>query len=147
MARYFIKTSFGFFILGLFSGLYIYGAKVFGWTLPYTLIQAHLHILLMGGMFLMILGVGVWFFPRARKDDKRYNPAVIKASYWVYTASTLIRFAAEIFQGLYPRGLADSLGFWSSVLQVMAASSIIYSIWGRIRPVGSQIREARGEKF
>ncbi len=147
MARYFIKTSFTFFILGLISGLYIYGAKIFGWTLPYTLIQAHLHILLMGGMFLMILGVGVWFFPRARKDDKKYNPAMIKASYWVYTGSTLLRFVAEIFQGLYPRGAADIIGLGCSVLQVMAAISIIYSIWGRIRPVGSQIREARGEKF
>ena len=146
-ARYFIKTAFGFFILGLVSGLYIYGAKVFGWSLPFTLIQAHLHVLLMGGMFLMILGVCIWFFPRAKKDDKKYNPDIIKASYWVYTGSTLLRFVAEVFQGLQPRGIADAIGFWSSALQVLAAGTIIYSIWGRIRPVGSQIREGRGEKF
>ena len=146
-ARYFIKTAFGFFILGLLSGLYIYGAKLFGWILPYTLIQAHLHVLLMGGVFLMILGVGVWFFPRARKDDKKYNPDIVKFSYWLFTGSTLIRFIAEIFQGLQSQGWMDLIGFGSSAIQVLAAITIIYSIWGRIRPVGSQIRERRGEKF
>ncbi|MCF6238205.1 MAG: hypothetical protein L3J79_05220 [Candidatus Marinimicrobia bacterium] len=146
-ARYFIKTSFAFFILGLVSGLYIYGAKIYGWDLPYTLIQAHFHVLLMGGVFMMILGVGVWFFPRASKDDKKYNPDVVRASFWVYSSATLVRFVVEIFQGMYVRGIADSIGFWSSVFQVFAAVLIIYSIWGRIRPVGSQIREQRGEKF
>jgi len=146
-ARYFIKTSFAFFILGLVSGLYIYGAKIFGWPLPYSLIQAHFHLLLMGGVFMMILGVGVWFFPRAKKDDKKYNPDIVRTSYYLFTLSTFGRFIVEIYQGLTVGGIADALGFWFSTLQILAAATIIYSIWGRIRPVGSQIREKRGEKF
>ena len=146
-ARYFVKTSFAFFILGLISGLYIYGAKSFGWILPYTLIQAHLHVLFMGGIVMMILGVGVWFFPRAKKDDKKYKPDVIRFSFYILTLFTIIRFVAEIFQGITPSGMADLIGFWSSTAQVLAVIAIIYSIWGRIRPVGSQIREKRGEKF
>lgn len=145
--RYFIKTSFAFFILGMLSGLYIYAAGVFGWPMPFNLIQAHTHVLLMGGMFMMILGVATWFFPRPTKDDKKYNPEVIRAGYWIFTFSTLFRFVAEVFQGFYPRGLADSFGFWSACLQIMAAVAIIYSIWGRIRPTGSKLREERGEKF
>lgn len=146
-ARYFVKTSFAFFIIGLISGLYIYGAKLFEWTLSYTLIQAHLHILFMGGIVMMILGVGVWFFPRAKKDDKKYSPAVVLASYYVFTVSTMLRFVAEIFQGLSSSGFADFIGFWCSAAQTMSVITIIYSIWGRIRPVGSQIREQKGEKF
>lgn len=146
-ARYFIKTAFGFFILGLLSGLYIYGAKSFGWTLPFTLIQAHLHVLFMGGIVMMILGVGVWFFPRAKKDDNKYNPDVVRSSYFILTISTIVRFVAEIFQGLSASRTADLVGFWSSAAQVLAVITIIYSIWGRIRPVGSQIREQKGEKF
>jgi len=146
-ARYFIKTAFAFFILGLLSGLYIYGARAFGWSIPFTLIQAHTHILLMGGVFMMILGVAVWFFPRAKKDDKRYNPDVIRISYYVFTLATLVRFVAEILQGFYPQGWASQMGFWCSVLQVVASITLVYSLWGRIRPVGSQIREKQGEKF
>lgn len=146
-ARYFVKTSFAFFILGLLSGLYIYGSRVFGWILPFTLIQAHSHLLLMGGMFMMILGVAVWFFPRPKKDEKRYDPQTVRAAYWIYTLSTLLRFIVEVLQGVYPQSLAADIGFWSSVMQIIAAILIIYNLWGRIRPVGSQIRELRGEKF
>ena len=96
---------------------------------------------------MMILGVAVWFFPRPKKDDKKYNPDLVKGSYWVFTGSTLIRFVAEIFHGIYPQGIAGELGFLCSLLQVLSAIMIIYSIWGRIRPVGSQIREQKGEKF
>lgn len=146
-ARYFIKTAFGFFVLGLLSGLYIYGARAFGWSMPYTLVQAHTHILLMGGVFMMILGVAVWFFPRAKKNDVRYDPDVIRLGYYVFTAATLIRFLAEIRLGYYPQGWASQVGFWCAVLQVLASIILVYSLWGRIRPVGSQIREERGEKF
>jgi len=145
--RYFIKTSFAFFILGMVSGLYIYGARVFGWSLPATMVQAHTHVLLMGGMLMMILGVAVWFFPRAEKDDKKYNPDLVWFSYIAYSGATLIRFVAEIFQAYYYEGIAKDIGFWSAVIQLISFVGIVYSIWGRIRPVGSQIRESRGEKF
>jgi uncharacterized protein involved in response to NO len=146
-ARYFVKTSLLFFILGMLSGLYLYGAGIFGWSVPYTLIQAHSHLLLMGGMVMMILGVAVWFFPRAPKNDPYYDPDRIRFSYWLLTLVTLLRFVAEILQGIFPRGIWDNIGFWSSALQILAVILIVYSIWGRIRPVGSQIRESRGEKF
>ncbi len=146
-ARYFIKTAFGFFVLGLLSGLYMYGARAFGWSMPFTMIQAHTHVLLMGGVFMMILGVAVWFFPRAKKDDTSYNPTIIRVSYYVFTFATLLRFIVEVLQGFYPQSVATQAGFWCSVLQVVASIVLVYSLWGRIRPVGSQIREKRGEKF
>ena len=83
-ARIFIKTAFGFFIVGILSGLYLYGAQIFDWRLPYTLRSAHSHLLLMGGVYLMILGVAVWFFPRPQKEDKKYNPTRISWFYWIF---------------------------------------------------------------
>lgn len=58
-ARVFIKTALSFFIAGILSGLYLYGAKIFNWRIPFTLGGAHSHLLLMGGVYLMILGVAV----------------------------------------------------------------------------------------
>ncbi len=96
---------------------------------------------------MMILDVAVWFFPRAKKDDKHYNPDIIRISYYLFSLSTLLRFIVEILQGYYPQSPATQVGFWCSVLQVIASIVLVYSLWGRIRPVGSQIREQRGEKF
>jgi len=146
-ARYFIKTAFGFFIIGLISGLYMYAARTFGFSYPFTLVQAHTHILLMGGVFMMILGVSVWFFPRARKDDKRYDPRLVSLAYWGFTAGTIIRFVSEIWSGVEPQSPAQLMGFWSSMVQVSASLILMYTLWGRIRAVGSQLREQKGEKF
>lgn len=146
-ARYFIKTAFFFFILGLLAGLYLYAAQVFGWLAPPTLVVAHTHVLLMGGMLMMILGVAVWFFPRPTKDDTKYKPRVILWLYWLFTASTLLRFGAEVISGFPGYQGLRMAGFIMSVLQVGATVGLVYSIWGRIRPVGSQLREKKGEAF
>jgi len=145
--RYFIKTSFIFFIIGFLSGIYMYGAKTFGWPFPVTLVTAHTHVLLVGGMMMMILGVAVWFFPRPTKEDTRYDPERIQKFYWLFTISTFGRFLFEIGSGAWHQRWIDITAFSLAGLQVIGMIGLIYSLWGRIRPVGSQIRENRGEKF
>ncbi|MCH7575881.1 MAG: hypothetical protein IIA59_12265 [Candidatus Marinimicrobia bacterium] len=146
-ARYFIKTAFLFFALGLFTGLYMYGAKVFGWVIPVTLVSAHTHVILMGGMLLMILGVATWFFPRPPKDDTRYNPRAVLLFYWSFTLSTLTRFIVEVWMGVSGDFAMLPLGFFVAGVQVLSTIGLIFLLWSRIRPVGSQLREAKGEKF
>lgn len=145
--RYFIKTSFAFFILGFLSGLYLYAAKIFGWPFPATLITAHTHIILVGGMMMMILGVAVWFFPRPGKEDVKYDPDRVWKFYWIFSISTAGRFLLEIAMGIWSRHGLEVIGFAFSALQVVGMIGLIYSLWDRVRPVGSQIREEAGQKF
>ena len=71
--RYFIKTSLTFLAIGILTGLYMSFAKyVFSqndrfWQIGYTqeLISAHTHLILVGSIMMMIMGVALWFFPRA----------------------------------------------------------------------------------
>ncbi|MCF7796907.1 MAG: DUF2871 family protein [Lentisphaeria bacterium] len=147
MVRYFIKTSFVFFILGFLTGLYMYGAKTFGWPYPVTLVTVHTHVLLVGGMMMMILGVAVWFFPRPTKEDTKYDPDRVQKFYWIFTISTLGRFVFEIFMGIWQDDWVRVTAFALSALQVIGMIGLIYSVWDRVRPVGSQIREKKGEKF
>lgn len=146
-ARYYIKTAFGFFILGILAGLYLYSAMIFGWFIPSTLISAHTHVILMGGMLMMILGVAIWFFPRPQKDDSQYNPTAITILYWLFTTSTLFRFLVEVLAGIPNYDHFMTLAFIFAIIQVIATIGLIYSIWGRIRPVGSQLREKKGQRF
>jgi heme/copper-type cytochrome/quinol oxidase subunit 1 len=146
-ARYYIKTAFGFFIVGILAGLYLYGATIFGWYIPPTLISAHTHVILMGGMLMMILGVAIWFFPRAPKEDRAYNPMAISVLYWLFTISTLLRFVVEVLAGFPGSNHLRTLAFFIAIVQVGATVGLIYSIWGRIRPVGSQLREEKGQRF
>lgn len=146
--RYFIKTAISFLILGLLSGLYMIAVKyLFNQSYPYSLISAHAHIILIGFVMMMIMGVAIWFFPRAEKNDKKYNPDLILIVYGMMTISTFLRFASEITNAYLNDPISGKIVFTSSAGQVLAFILFFYSIWGRIRPIGSHIREAKGEKF
>jgi cbb3-type cytochrome oxidase subunit 1 len=146
--RYFIKTSLAFLILGLLTGVYMSLARnVFGWGFGDELISAHTHVVLVGSVMMMIMGVALWFFPRPPQDDTRYNPDLIRAVYWIITIATAIRFIFQFITAYVEIrevrwGIAAA-----SALQVFAMILFFYSMWGRIRPLGSALREKEGEKF
>ena len=147
--RYFIKTSIIFLMTGILTGLYMLIARKYFNEWPHTdLVSAHTHIILVGSVMMMIMGVALWFFPRAEKDDKFYKPGLILTTYFIITISTAIRFISQVISSFVQ---ADTtLKFLlsaSSLLQVIGIIMFFISMWGRIRSVGSHLREAKGEKF
>ena len=146
--RYFIKTSIAFLMLGLLSGLHmLYAMKITKSGFVPGMITAHTHMLLVGFVLMMIMGVALWFFPRAEKEDKRYNPALIWITYFLMSAGTLLRFSFEILNSYLVIQFFDIIIAISGTFQVLAVILFFYSMWGRIRSVGSHIREAKGERF
>lgn len=146
--RYFIKTSILFLLLGILTGLYMSISKyILNIGYSQELISAHTHLILVGSVMMMIMGVALWFFPRAEKDDKRYNPDLILITYWLMTIGTGLRFIFQVTSNFVISDLLRILIALSSIVQVIAMILFFYSMWGRIRPVGSQFREAKGEKF
>ena len=146
-SRYFIKTSFLFFGLGMMSGIWKYGHYVYDWTAPDTLIMAHTHIILIGGVMNMIIGVATWFFPRSKKGYQFYNPQFMWSLYWVLSFATIGRFIVEILADYQPNREILIIGFWTSVLQMTVLTIIFFQLWDRVRPKGSYIREVTGETF
>ena len=92
LIRRYIKTSFIFLLAGLVIGAYVVvGQFVFDTYPPRLLITAHAHLLLVGFMLLMVMGVATWMFPRPARDDPRYRPELAEAVYWVMALSTALR--------------------------------------------------------
>ncbi len=147
--RYFVKTSIIFLIIGIVTGLYLLIMRNYFNTWPRPdLVSAHTHIILVGSVMMMIMGVALWFFPRAEKDDKLYKPNIILTAYLIITLSTITRFVSQIISAFVQTdGLLKFLLTISSIGQVIGIIIFFISIWGRIRSVGSHIREAKGEKF
>lgn len=117
------------------------------WPQP-DLVSAHTHIILVGSVMMMIMGVALWFFPRAEKDDKLYKPNLILATYFIITISTAVRFVCQIIYAFIPADeIIKYVLSFSSIFQVAGIILFFISMWGRIRSVGSHLREAKGEKF
>lgn len=146
--RYFVKTSIIFLTAGILTGLYMsYTKYIAGTGYTYELVSAHTHVILVGSVMMMIMGVALWFFPRAQKADQKYNPDLILVTYWIMTSATSLRFISQVASSFYVVQWINIIITIASTFQIIAIILFFYSMWGRIRPVGSQYREAKGEKF
>ena len=147
--RYFIKTSIVFLMIGILTGLYMLVARNYFNMWPHPdLVSAHTHIILVGSVMMMIMGVALWFFPRADKNDKLYKPALILITYYTITISTAVRFISQVIAAfVQTNGMLNFLLTVSAIFQVIGILMFFVSMWGRIRSVGSHLREAKGEKF
>jgi heme/copper-type cytochrome/quinol oxidase subunit 1 len=146
--RRFIKTGIGFLFAGLAIGLYMlvmretmgYGAH------PY-LRSAHVHAVMGGFVMFLILGVALWLFPRAAKDDTRYTPGRIAAAFWILAVATAVRVGGEVLRVTVDAAPLRWVLVAAGTAQVAGFGLYFWTMWTRIRPVGSHLREARGERF
>lgn len=148
LVRRFIKTAIVFLAIGLvIGGDLIVRRELLGeFPNPYE-VSAHTHAILVGFVMMMILGVALWLFPRPEKDDRRYDPAIATASYWVLTLATAARIGGELLRiGSTAPWLRWTVAL-AGIAQVAGLLLFFHTMWGRIRPVGSHLRESKGERF
>lgn len=146
--RRFIKTGIVFLFIGLSLGAWMLVERELyhRYPSPY-LLSAHTHLIAVGFVMQMILGVALWLFPRPASDDTRYRPLLITVSWWCVTIGTAGRALGEV---LRPFDRAEALGWYivlSGAAQVIGLTVFFYTMWTRIRALGSKIREAQGERF
>ena len=148
LVRRYLKTGVFFLGVGLVLGLWMMAERELGhhYVSPYAM-SAHTHAILVGFVMMMILGVALWLFPRPTKDDPRYTPAAAHAAYWLVTAGTGARIVAELTRQISDALWLRALVFTTGALQVAGLGLFFYTMWSRIRPAGSQAREAAGERF
>ena len=148
LVRRFIKTG----VVFLFSGLALGGwllvrREIFGiWPHPH-LVSAHAHAVLVGFVMFLIFGVALWLFPRAAKDDRHYSPRKVEAAFWILAVSTAARFIAEAARAWSPASLLPWIVVAGGLGQIVGTGVYFAAMWTRIRPVGSHLREAQGERF
>ncbi len=148
LVRRYIKTAIGFLLIGLIlGGWMMVRRELYGVPPGVYQVSAHTHAIFVGFVMMMILGVALWLFPRPDKNDERYQPALAEVAYWLLTLGSATRMLGELFR---PR-VAGAWLAWAVVtggfLQIVALAVFFYNMWSRIRPVGSGVREAKGERF
>nr|MBA3343729.1 hypothetical protein [Gemmatimonadales bacterium] len=109
--------------------------------------SAHTHAILVGFVMMMILGVALWLFPRPDKSDERYRSVLAEAAYWLLAIGTGSRVVGELFRPTVAAAWLRWAVILGGLLQIVALVLFFHAMWSRIRPGGSQAREARGERF
>ena len=148
LVRRFLKTAITFLVIGLLLGLWMMVERELGGRMagPYA-VSAHTHAILVGFVMMMILGVALWLFPRPSKEDTRYTPRAAEGAYWLVTVGTAVRVVGELARPTVPARWMGITIVIAGALPVIGIALFFYTMWQRIRPAGSQAREAQGERF
>lgn len=148
LVRRYIKTAIGFLAAGLAIGGWMIVQRELGSGVASEYrVSAHTHAIFVRFVMMMIMGVALWLFPRPDKTDQRYRPALAEGAYWLVTTGTASRVVGELARqqvgGPWLRWTIVVSGF----AQIAGLAVFFYTMWSRIRGLGSQGREARGERF
>jgi cbb3-type cytochrome oxidase subunit 1 len=148
LVRRYLKTAIVFLMIGLALGVWMMAERELRLRISAShMVSAHTHAILVGFVMMMILGVALWLFPRPAKEDTRYSPRVAEAAYWLITAGTAMRIVGEVARPHSGALWLRAAVFTAGMLQVGGLAVFFYTMWSRIRGLGSQLREERGERF
>jgi heme/copper-type cytochrome/quinol oxidase subunit 1 len=148
LVRRYIKTAIIFLALGIaLGGWMLVDRELYGRAPSEYETSAHTHLIFVGFIMEMILGVALWLFPRPHKEDTRYSPRLANVAYWLLTVGTATRAAGELARESANAMPLRWLIVGSGLAQIAGIGLFFYTMWSRIRGVGSQSREASGERF
>jgi cbb3-type cytochrome oxidase subunit 1 len=135
LVQRYIKTSFLFLVAGLVLGGYILVAEfAVGRYPPRLFITAHVHLLLVGFMLMLVMGVATWMFPRPGRADARYRPALAEAIYWIMTIGTALRAISEVAAGVTDgAAVLRALIVVGGSAQLVGALLFVVNMWWRVR--------------
>lgn len=136
LVRRYLKTAILFLATGLTLGfvLLVRRELLGAWPSPY-LVTAHVHAVLVGFVLMMILGVALWMFPRAARDDPRYDPRAAELAWWLITGGTVLRFGTELLRSAMDGAMLRWAVVAAAVCQLLGVGIFFRAMWSRIRQV------------
>lgn len=142
LVRRYLKTAIGFLLAGLvLGGVLLVRREFFGRYPSPTLVSAHTHVILVGFVMMMILGVAQWMFPRPARNDARYRSGAADAAYWIVSAATALRFLGEVARSASLAPIFKLAIVAGGVGQLVGLALFFYNLWPRIRTAGARARD------
>jgi len=134
LSRTYIKTGLIYFVLALLVGAFYLGQSLF--NLPATvgtLYPVYLHLLMVGWVTQLIMGVVYWMFPKYSRERPRGSEQLGWIVYALLNSGLILRAFGEPLTILKPGwNLGWTLGI-SAILQLIAGWLFVINTWGRVK--------------
>jgi cbb3-type cytochrome oxidase subunit 1 len=137
LVRRYLKTAIVFLLVGLLLGFWMLLGREFGLPMSSRLRSAHTHALLVGFVLMMIAGVALWMFPRARTGGARHQPLLADIAWWGIAGGTAGRVLLESLPGTHMGTAFRGAIVTCAALQVLGLTLFFTSLWPRIRSSGA----------
>jgi hypothetical protein len=137
IARTYVKSAFVYFIAAFLLGALMALDTWLGFSRWLRVVYlSQVHLLVVGWITQLAIGVAYWIFPRFRKEQApapRGSDALAWGVFICLNVGLLLRFVIEPFHLMGPRPWLAALLALSGVLQAAAALGFGLLIWGRVR--------------
>jgi hypothetical protein len=134
LTRYFIKTGIAYFALALVMGVLVAGRTTL--NLPAwisALYPVNIHLLVVGWVTQLIIGIAHWMFPKYSKEQPRRSETLGWAVYFTLNGGLLLRAVGEPLTSIAPELNVGWLLVISALLQLFAGWGFIFNVWGRVK--------------
>jgi heme/copper-type cytochrome/quinol oxidase subunit 1 len=134
LSRWFIKIGLIYFVVGLALGALLLAQPVLDWSARIQALRpVYLHILFIGWVTQIIMGVGYWMFPKQSKDKPRGSEKLGWAVLILLNAGMILRAIGEPAMVLVPEADLGWTLAVASLLLLAAGWGFIFNTWGRIK--------------
>jgi len=133
LSRLFIKAGLVYFVVALAMGLLMAAQPMLG--LPQfiaTLRPVQLHLLMVGWITQLIIGVVYWMFPKESRERPRGSETIAWMVLWLLNFGLIVRAIFEPLVTVRPDLNAGWTLALSAVLQLIAGWAFVFNTW---RPV------------
>lgn len=139
LSRYFIKIGLSYLVIALLMGTIMRLQPIMDWSGQIQLLRpVYLHLIFIGWVTQLIMGVGYWMFPKLSREKPRGNERVGWVVLILLNSGLIMRAISE--PGIFMAGSNSTLktGFaWmlaiASMLLLGAGWLFIINTWGRIK--------------
>jgi hypothetical protein len=136
VTRWYLKTALVYFVLALSTGVLLAVQQIWGFALPYNgIFPVYIHLLVVGWLTLLILGVAYWMFPKFSSDLPRGSETLGWASYILLNAGLALRLISEPANALAesPGSVWGILLVIAALLQWLGGVAFVANTWARVR--------------
>ena len=139
LSRYFVKIGLLYLVIGLSMGVVMRLQPVMGWAGQIQLLRpVYLHLIFIGWVTQIIMGVGYWMFPKLSREIPRGNHYVGWATLICLNVGLILRSISEpAILMVRPDNPLRTTFAWmlalASILLLASAWLFIFNTWGRIK--------------
>ena len=141
ITRAFIKAGLIFFALSLLTGIVL---QIDSLNIP-PIIPLFWHMLMLGWITQIIMGVSMWMFPGRKKEESIRNQRFGWIAFAGLNIGLFIRLISEPLAEISNNSLWEIFLIISAVLQFIGISCYVLEIWPRIRSKKQHLRKRKQE--
>ncbi len=134
VTRVFVRTGLLYLIAALLTALLIVAQAPLHLPLWLTVLTpVYFHLLMVGWVTQLIIGVAYWMFPKFRKAQPRGSDLLAWSCYALLNSGLLLRVVAEPLQIMQSTRLLGWLLVAAALLQWLGGVAFVLNTWPRVK--------------